>query len=86
MGHHVTSETSDYFVGYCDIPGCTERPCLSCVAAQKQIERAAKLRGELIKAYHRHHGAWPQRAFIDDIITAFEKHQASDRTEDAKTP
>lgn len=70
MGHHVTSETSDYFVGYCDLPGCTEAPCLSCVRAQEQYERDSKLRGGLIKAYYQHHGKWPQSAFIDALVEA----------------
>lgn len=75
MGHHVTSETSDYFVGYCDLPGCTQRPCLSCVAAQKRIESDERLRGALVTTYHRHHHTWPQSAFINDIVAAIKKHQ-----------
>jgi hypothetical protein len=86
MGHYVTSETSDYFVGYCDVPGCTERPCLSCVRAQERYERAEQLRCKLLSIYQHHHSAWPQRAFIDDIIAAFEKHHGSDCAKDAKTP
>lgn len=78
MGHYVTSETSDYFVGYCDIPNCTERPCLSCVAAQKRFERAERLRGKLITAYHRHHGTWPQRAFIDDIVSVLRDEESKE--------
>jgi hypothetical protein len=68
MGHVVTSSDSDYFVGYCE---CSQLPCLSCVAAQQKIERAEKLRGELVKIYRQHHQDWPQSAFIDAIIDAF---------------
>lgn len=74
MGHHVTSETSDYFVGYCDLPNCTERPCLSSVAAQEKLERAERLRGKLVTAYHRHHNYWPQARFIDAVIAVLENH------------
>jgi hypothetical protein len=74
MGHHVTSETSDYFVGYCDLPGCTQRPCLSCVAAQEKLERAEHLRGKLVTAYHRHNQYWPQSRFIDAVVAVLEQH------------
>jgi hypothetical protein len=74
MGHYVTTETSDYFVGYCDVPGCPERPCLSCVAAQERYKHAEELRCALVTAYHRHHGTWPQSAFIDDLLTEYNKH------------
>ena len=73
MGHHVTSETSDYFVGYCGLPGCTQRPCLSCVAAQEKLERAERLRGKIVTLYHSHNKYWPQSRFIDDVIATLEK-------------
>lgn len=73
MGHLVTSADSDYFIGYCE---CSQLPCLSCVAAQRSIERAEALRGALITAYYKHHQAWPQSAFIDDLIIAFETQSA----------
>jgi hypothetical protein len=66
----VTSDDSDYFVGYCDLPGCTRAPCLSCVRAQKRLESDERLRGNLVSTYRRHHGTWPQSAYIDDIIVA----------------
>jgi hypothetical protein len=70
MGHVVTSSDSDYFVGYCE---CNQRPCVSCVAAQRKIERAEELRGELLTIYHQHHQSWPQSVFIDAIIDAFKR-------------
>ena len=73
MGHFVTSDDSDYFIGYC---ACNQLPCLSCVAAQRKYERADELRCSLLTVYHRHHQTWPQSLFIDEIIDAFNKHTA----------
>jgi len=69
MGHLVTSADSDYFIGYCE---CNQLPCLSCVAAQQRLEADEKLRCALIGAYHRHHGTWPQAAFITALVAIIE--------------
>lgn len=68
MGHWVTKATSDYFEGYCDIPECTERPCLSCVAAQRKQEADEQQRRELIGIYRRYHDSWPKSVFLDEVI------------------
>lgn len=73
-GHFVTSADSDYFIGYC---ACSQLPCLSCVAAQRKLECAEELRGALLTVYYQHHQSWPQSAFIDDIIDAFNKRSAN---------
>jgi hypothetical protein len=70
----VTSADSDYFIGYCE---CSQLPCLSCVAAQRKLERAEELRGSLCTVYYQHHQAWPQSAFITAVIDTFDKHAAS---------
>lgn len=68
MGHVVTSADSDYFIGYCE---CSQLPCLSCIAAQKKLERDEKLRGVLVTIYRKHHQDWPQSSFIDALIDTF---------------
>lgn len=68
MGHFVTSDDSDYFIGYC---ACSQLPCVSCVASQQRIESEEKVRCTLLSIYYAHHKAWPQSAFIDAILKAF---------------
>jgi hypothetical protein len=75
MGYFVTSETSDYFIGYCECDQVSMGlPCLSCVAANEKYDRAEKLRMALLAAYYKHHRSWPQALFIDDLIAAFTTH------------
>lgn len=76
MGHFITSDDSDYFIGYC---ACNQLPCVSCVAAQQRIEREEKVRSKLVSLYYKHHHAWPQSAFIDAILTAF-KPSSTEKT------
>jgi hypothetical protein len=67
MGHFVTSDDSDYFVGYCP---CSQLPCVSCVEAQQRIESKEKVRCKLLSIYYAHHQAWPTSTFIDAILEA----------------
>jgi len=69
MGHFVTSDDSDYFIGDCK---CHQLPCVSCVTAQQRHERKEKARCKLLSIYYAHHQAWPQAVFIDAVLKAFE--------------